>query len=149
MKTRHLFLLPLLLAACGEREDPARQESRQVAAKAACISEELLIDAREKLTVMAPLAASRGGPYVYAQAYHDYAQLRAGELAYADSALSARTPADSARYAQLGARYASTPPAAGTVEGNVAEEYARNFQAIAANPAHYCSQPAPEGGEEK
>ncbi|MDP9349073.1 MAG: hypothetical protein M3P24_08030 [Gemmatimonadota bacterium] len=150
MKTRLLFLLPLFLAACGaEREDPERREARLAAARAACIGEELLIGAREKLEVMEALAASGGGPYVYAKAYHDFAQLRAGELAYADSALSADTPADSARYAERAARFASSAPTPGTVERNVAEEYARSFQVVATTPAHYCNRPAPEEGEEK
>jgi hypothetical protein len=148
MKSRLFLLVLLLLAACApERGNPERQAARRATARDACVAEELLIDAREKLTVMQPLAGAEvdprspmGAARTYARTYHDYAQLRAGSLAYADSALSAKTPADSARFAQFGAKYAVGPAAPGTVEANVAAEYARNFQAIASNPSHYCNQ---------
>ncbi|HEX2092073.1 MAG TPA: hypothetical protein VHG28_06705 [Longimicrobiaceae bacterium] len=151
-------LLPAVLAACARdrEQEGAREETRAAAARNACIGEELLIRARTNLASLDTLAAASGGPrgpmraaLEYARAYHDHARLRASFLAYTDSAVSARTPGDSTRYMQRAEGFRLGAPEAGTLEGNVAEEYARNFAGTLATPAHYCNQEPLGRGEDE
>lgn len=143
-----LLLLPLAAPACGrDGEDPMRRTARHAAARDACIAEDLALTGREQVANLDTLAARSGGAqgpmagiYAYAQAYRDYAELRGQAFAYMDSALSARTPADSTRYAKKAETFMARPPAPRTVEANVAEEYAREFAARLNNPGHYCNR---------
>lgn len=143
-----LLLLSLLLSACREeREDPERRAVREAAARAACVAEDLALTARENLAALEPLAGADGAPggafgaaHTFARAYRDYAEFRAAALAYADSALRARAPADSARYAARAAQYALSEPTPGTMEANVATQYARQFEAVLRDPTHFCNR---------
>lgn len=143
-----LLLAPTLLAACGDDagESPERREARVAAARNACVAEELTIRARENQANLDTLAALSGGVsggmravYEYAVAYRNFAELRSAALAYTDSAVGAPTPGDSARYARRAAQFVVRPGEPGTVDGNVAEEWQRNFTTTRTNPEHYCN----------
>jgi hypothetical protein len=143
-----LLALPALLAACegGPGESPERREARVAAARNACVAEELTIRARENLANLDTLAAASGGVaaamqavYEYASVYRNFAENRSSALAYVDSAVSARTPADSTRYAQKAAQFVVRRGEPGTLDGNVAEEWQRSFTTARANPAHFCN----------
>ena len=159
MKLRNtalLLLLPLLPACGGGGEDPTRRLAREAAARDACIAEDLLLSGREQVASLDTLAARAGGSlgpmaaaHVYAQAYRDYADLRGQAFAYMDSALSARTPADSTRYARMAETFMARPPGPRSVEANVAEEYAREFATRLNNPAHYCNRELVRDEKEK
>lgn len=143
-----LLALPALLAACGgdAGESPERREARVAAARNSCVAEELTIRARENLANLDTLAAASGGVaagmravYEYATVYRGFAENRSSALALVDSATSARTPADSTRYAQKAAQFVVRPAEPGTLEGNVAEEWQRSFNTARSNPAHFCN----------
>ena len=146
-----LLAVPALLAltaACegGSGESPERREARVAAARNACVAEELTIRARENLANLDTLAAASGGiaagmqaVYEYAAVYRNFAEMRSSALAYVDSAVSARTPADSTRFAQKAAQFVVRPAEPGTLDGNVAEEWQRSFTRTRTNPAHYCN----------
>jgi hypothetical protein len=143
-----LLALPALLAACGgdPGESPERREARVAAARNACVAEELTVRARENQANLDTLAAASGGIgpgmraiYEYAVVYRNFAELRSSGLAYVDSAVSARTPADSTRYAQKAAQFVVRRAEPGTLDGNVAEEWQRSFNTARANPAHFCN----------
>lgn len=161
MTLRHfaiLLTLPVLLAACDREPDesPQRHEARVAASRNACVAEELAIRARERLASLDTIAALSGGvggmmraPHEYATVGWNFAELRMRALAYADSALSADTPADSTRYARRGAQFVTRPAEPGTVDANVAAEWRRNFEATRADPRHYCNQEPLSGGEDE
>lgn len=137
-----------LLAACegGSGESPERREARVAAARNACVAEELTIRARENLANLDTLAAAGGGiapgmqaVYEYAAVYRNFAEMRSSALAYTDSAVSARTPADSTRFARRAAQFVVRPAEPGTLDGNIAEEWQRSFTRTRTNPAHYCN----------
>lgn len=143
-----LLAVPALLAACARDagESPERREARVAAARNACVAEELTIRARENLANLDTLAAAGGGVaagiravYEFAAVYRNFAENRSSALAYVDSATSARTPADSARYARRAAQFVVRPAEPGTVDGNVAEEWQRSFTRTRSNPQHYCN----------
>lgn len=153
---RPLLALPLALAACGRDagEDPERREMRVAAARNACVAEELAIRARENLASLDTLAAASGGvqgpmqaAYTYAQVYRNLAELRHSSMAYMDSAASARTPADSARYVRRAEQFSVRAAEPGTVDANVADAWQRGFAEARRNPEHYCNQPPPPRAE--
>lgn len=148
-----LLLASALLAACerAPAEPPARREARVAASRNACVAEELAIRARQNLASLDTIAAMSGGlqgpmraPHEYATVAWSFAELRHSALAYMDSALSAPTPGDSARYARRGEQFVVRPAEPGTVDANVAAEWQRNFATARTNPAHYCNQETPE-----
>lgn len=138
------LLLPLALAGCDAEPagSPERTAARREAARSACVAEELVIRARETATEMEQVAPGTG-PYAFAAAYRDYAELRFAAAAYADSASRAETPADSARYAARAVDFTPGRPSRETLEANIAQAYARDGIEILANPVHPCNQPAP------
>ncbi|HEV2733388.1 MAG TPA: hypothetical protein VGV85_01070 [Longimicrobiaceae bacterium] len=149
--------LPALLAACGgdPGESPERREARVAATRNSCVAEELTIRARENLANLDTLAAASGGItpgmqaiYQYATVYRGFAENRASALAYVDSAASARTPADSTRYARKAAQFGVRPAEPGTLDGNVAEEWQRSFDTARGNPAHFCNTSVGNGSEQ-
>lgn len=155
-----LALFPVLLIGCADdAPDPERVAVREQSAREVCIATELLIEARSELETLDavsdpgndadPLrtlaAQAAGAAREYARAYRQYAELRAGATEYVDSALRADAPEDSARYARLGARFATGPATPGTVERNVAEAYASDAAAIRSNPAHPCNRLGGDG----
>jgi hypothetical protein len=161
MQTRNLVIVPLallaLLSACGPGRpdaEPARTPEQEEASRRACIAAELARAAEdevetleaslpegepedpvERLSQRAKLAALEFG-----RAYQQHTQLRLGAEAAVDSALNhARTPADSARQMERRTRFATRPPAAGTVEANVRNAYDRRFQELRSDEDHRCN----------
>jgi len=143
-----LLAVPALLAACegGSGESPERREARVAAARNSCVAEELTIRARENLASLDTLAAASGGiapgmqaVYEYAAVYRNFAEMRSSALAYVDSAVSARTPADSTRFARRAEQFVVRPGQPGTLDGNVAQEWQRSFTRTRTDPAHYCN----------
>ena len=150
------LLLLTLLAACddGAGEPSEARVANRGPARAACITRLLAERARTDLaaldsvfpdpsaadpTARIRLQAARAA-YEYARAYDQLAGLRASAAAYVDSAVNySRTPADSARYAQLASGFRIRSPEPGTVEANVAESYARSFVALANDEDHRCN----------
>jgi hypothetical protein len=152
-----LSLLPLLLAAaCADRGGPTpeQRQARLEARLASCVAEEIHIKARHDL---ANLEALMGGgeeddpplgraPHTFLRAYLVYADLRAREQAYLDSAYHAAAAADSARYMEAAQSFRLNPPSPGTVESNVVERYGREFMSAWSNPRHPCNvEHAPAG----
>lgn len=144
------FLALFTLVACEARplaEPPAVVEARVDAARGACIGRELLANAEESLEALRTFQADEavelgfaGAAVEFARAYQAHAQLRAAELAYADSALNhARTSADSLRYEQTASAFLPRAPQAGTLEGNVAAAWLRDFATIGADEDHRCN----------
>ncbi len=86
-----------------------------------------------------------GAPHAYAAAYATYADLRAHEAAYRDSAYSAPSRDDSLRFARTGASYRVTRPAPGSLEENVQRSYAGEFAFARQDPEHVCSQLVADG----
>jgi hypothetical protein len=143
-----LVLLPL--AACDPRplgDPPEVVEARVDAARGACIGRELLAGAEESLDALRAFQAEETvdlgithAAMEFARAYHAHAQLRATELAYADSAVNhARSSADSLRYEQAASAFLPRAPEPGTLEGNVADAWLRDFTTIGADEDHRCN----------
>lgn len=157
MTTRTLgliLLVPALLAACKpDEQEKKRTEARTAAARDACVAEELAIRGRANQAALDTVAAGGGlaspvaAAYQFAQVYRAYADAMASAAAYTDSAVSAKTPADSTRYVQKARGFLIGPAEPGTVEANVAVRYAREFQGTRSDPNHYCNQEPLGGGE--
>ena len=141
--------LSVTLSACGERgPTPQQQEARREARLDACISEALSIHARERLARLDTLLSqsqARGSvpslvsaPHKFAQVYATYADLRAHETAYRDSAYSATSKEDSTRYEREAERYRVNRPSPESLEENVIRDYIRDFAASRNNPDHGC-----------
>lgn len=149
-----LVLLPALLAACSERAPrevpPAVRAERLAVARNACIAGSLADEAASTLATLdssaarsentPALAAIHNATRAYSEAFLRHAQLRENAYAYADSAVNfAKTPADSARYAEHSKRIVISAPEPGTVEGNVFAEYQAKFSAALADPSNPCN----------
>jgi multidrug efflux pump subunit AcrA (membrane-fusion protein) len=150
------LLLLALLGACGDQERVAAEAgiTSRGPARAACITRLLAERARTDLAALDSVLPGRSSEdpvariqlqaaraaYEYARAYEQLAGLRASAAAYVDSAVNySRTPADSARYAQLASGFRIRAPEPGTLEANVAEAYARSFVALANDEDHRCN----------
>lgn len=137
--------LAAAVTACGGRDaGPSRSDAEKATARNACIAQEVLNKARgdvESLDQMLPggEAGLPSAAHAFARAFRDYAELRFRVYAYQDSAQTADTPADSARYAGRAAVIAPRPAAPETVESNVAREYSRGFQTIRSSREHFCN----------
>lgn len=147
-----ILLALVLLAACGESEEV--KSARRDAQRTSCIAQELALQAKERLAKLdTTVAASQGSPmeqvtlaaHRFASALKERADAFALSAAYQDSAASARSSEDSVRYAGLATQHRPGAPAAGTVEGNVAERYAQDLAAAFGNPDHPCNNPEEEG----
>jgi hypothetical protein len=143
-------LLAVLLSACGERgPTPQQLETRRNARLDACVAEALSIHARSQLAELDSLlmqSQARGSvpalvsaPHKFAQVYATYADVRAHETAYRDSAYSATSKEDSTRYEQLAASFRLNPPSPESLEENVVRDYIRNFASARNNPDHGCN----------
>jgi len=149
-----ILLAPALLAACKpDEEETKRDEARTAAARDACVAEELAIRGRTNAAELDSVAARTGlttGPaaaaYQFARVYGSYSEAMAQAAAYTDSAAHAKTPADSTRFIQRAQGFLIGPADPGTLDANVASRYAREFQALRADPNHYCNQEPLEGG---
>ena len=143
-------LLAVLLSACGERGPTKEQlEARRNARLDACVAEALSMHARSRLATLDSLlmqSRARGSvpalvsaPHTFAQVYATYADLRAHETAYRDSAYNATSKEDSTRYEQLAASFRVNRPSPESLEENVIRDYIRDFAASRNNPEHGCN----------
>jgi nucleotide-binding universal stress UspA family protein len=142
-----LFLLAL--AACGD--DAEKTAQRTAAHRAACVAEELAIQANTKVSALDTLRTRTPGGFVdqvypFSRAYFDYAKLRERHAALLDSAAAAESAQDSVRFTGEAARNAPRPGEPGSTEANAAESYERDYAAAISNPDHPCNQ---QGGEEE
>jgi hypothetical protein len=145
-----LSLSALALTGCDRgaatAADGSRTEAQQAAARDACLAEAMAAQAEQHLADLeewglagGPGSAAAAAAGEFARAYFQHAQLRYATLAHADSALNhARTPADSARYVQTAGAFLPRGFEPGTLEGNVAEAWARDFSVLLANEDHRC-----------
>ena len=143
--------LAVSLSACGDRgPTPQQEQARRQARLDACIAEALSIVARSRLATLDSLLAqsqARGSvpalvsaPHKFAQVYATYADLRAHETAYRDSAYNAPSKEDSTRYERMAADFRVNRPSPESLEENVIRDYARDFLASRGNPEHGCNQ---------
>ncbi|HEX5871184.1 MAG TPA: hypothetical protein VFY65_12245 [Longimicrobium sp.] len=142
--------LAVLLSACGDSgPTPQQQQARREAALDACISEALSIHARTRLARLDTLLAesqARGtvsslvsAPHKFAQVYATYADLRAHETAYRDSAYNASSKEDSTRYEGMAASFRVNRPSPESLEENVIRDYQRDYIGSRRNPDHGCN----------
>ncbi|MBW3571394.1 MAG: hypothetical protein KY467_09825 [Gemmatimonadetes bacterium] len=142
--------LALPLSACGEREPtPQQQQARHEARLDACIAEALSVNAHRRLAMLDSLLAqsqARGSvpslvsaPHKFAQVYATYADLRAHETAYRDSAYSATSKEDSTRFEAMAASFRVNRPSPESLEENVVRDYLRDFASSRRNPEHGCN----------
>lgn len=141
------LLLLLALAACTG-DDPAKTAQRTAAHRAACVAEELAIQANSKVSSLDTLRANAAGSvveqiYPFARAYFDYARARDRQTALVDSAAAAESSEDSVRFAGLAATAAPSRPN-GNLQVNAAESYERDHARLLSNPDHPCNQAAGE-----
>jgi hypothetical protein len=149
LKPALLALAALTLAACGDREDPAKAAQRTASRRAACVAEELAIQANTKVSSLDTMRTRMPDSFVaqvfpFAQAYFDYAKLRERQAAWTDSAVAATSKADSTRYAGQAARTAPGRGRPGSIEANAAQSYDRDFIMAMNNPDHPCNQESAE-----
>ena len=137
----------LALAACTG-DDPAKAAQRANAHRAACVAEELTIQANTKVASLDTLRTNAAGGFVeqiypFARAYYEYARARERQTALVDSAAAAESGEDSTRFAGLAAT-AAPPRPSGNVQENAARGYERDHARALANPDHPCNQAAEE-----
>jgi hypothetical protein len=137
----------VLLAGCARVETPEHRAARREAKRDDCIATELLIRSHGTqrdlggFSQAGPLAGVLRATSEFAGAYDQYAQARAAQLAYLDSATTARSEGDSTRYAAEAARRAAPAPAPGTVVESARQRYDADFAGAKANPDHPCNRP--------
>ena len=142
--------LAVLLSACGDRgPTPQQRQVRRDARLDACIAEALAMNARSRLATLDSLLAqsqSRGSvpalvsaPHKFAQVYATFADLRAHETAYRDSAYNAPSKEDSTRYERMALDFRVTRPSPESLEENVIRDYIRDFASSRNNPDHGCN----------
>jgi len=144
------LLLALVLAACGG-DDAEKTAQRTAAHRAACVAEELAIQANTKVSSLDTLRTQAPEGFVkqvypFSKAYFDYAKVRERHAALLDSAAAAESAEDSVRFTGEAARSAPRPGEPGSTEANAAESYERDYAAAISNPNHPCNQ---QGGEEE
>jgi hypothetical protein len=144
-------LLALVLAACGRDElTEAQVTARREARRDACVAEALQYRAQTRLAALDTLLRqnqARGtvptlvsAPHAFAQVYATFADLRAHETAYQDSAYSATSKEDSTAYEAKAASFAVNRPSPGSLEENVWRDYARDYALSRQNPEHGCNK---------
>ena len=155
--------LAVLLSACGGRgPTPEQEQARREAALDACIAEALSVHARSRLATLDSMLAqsqARGtanslvtAPHKFAQVYATFADLRAHETAYRDSAYNAPSKEDSTRYEKMAAEFRVNRPSPESLEENVIRDYVRDFTMSRQDPEHGCNLLVKGGekeGEEK
>jgi hypothetical protein len=137
------------LTACGREPTPQQRQARREASLDACIAEALSIHARTRLARLDTLLAqsqARGSvpslvsaPHKFAQVYATYADLRAHETAYRDSAYNATSKEDSTRYEGMAASFRVNRPSPESLEENVMRDYLRDYAGSRRNPEHGCN----------
>lgn len=146
-----LLFAVALLAGCG-RDEPteAQLQQRRAARRDACVAEALQMRAQSRLATLDTLlrqSQERGSvpalvsaPHAFARVYATYADLRAHETAYVDSAYSANSKEDSIRYEREAAEFRVNRPSPQSLEENVWRDYARDFTLSRSNPDHGCNR---------
>jgi hypothetical protein len=143
--------LAVLLSACGDRgPTPEQRQARRDASLDACIAEALSIHARSRLATLDSMLAqsqARGtasslvtAPHKFAQVYATFADLRAHETAYRDSAYNATSKEDSTRYERMATDFRVNRPSPESLEENVIRDYVRDFTLSKRDPDHGCNQ---------
>jgi hypothetical protein len=149
----------LLLAACGGSRPTAEQrQARTEARRLACIAEALQARGRTRVARLDTMLAQMQGagtesglraPHTFAQVYATFADLRAHEAAYLDSAVHSESKEDSTRFVQAASRFRVNQPSPGSVEENVIRDYMRDMAASRQNPDHPCNRLVSVGEEEE
>jgi hypothetical protein len=143
-----LALLLASPAACGE--DRGRQAARRLARRNSCIASELALDAKERLAALdTAIVTARGTPleqatiasHTFVAAYKAWADASSRSADFADSAVYARSRADSTSFARQADQARPRAVPAGTVEANAAASYNADFARAFGNPDHPCNQP--------
>ena len=85
-------------------------------------------------------------PHTFAQVYATFADLRAHETAYIDSAFTAQSKEDSTAYETKAASFRVNRPSPGSLEENVWRDYARDYAMSRGDPEHGCNKLVEEVG---
>lgn len=154
-RTSSAVLLLLALAACGEELTEGQRQARREARRDACVAEALQVRAQSRLATLDTLLRenqARGSvpaivsaPHTFAQVYATYADLRAHETAYIDSAYSAPSKEDSIAYENKAASFRVNRPSPASLEENVWRDYARDYTLSRSNPDHGCNHLVTDG----
>jgi hypothetical protein len=150
-RTAAALALLLLMAACRDQQlTEAQLQARRDARRDACIAEALQLRGRSRLTTLDSLLAQSqaagsvpsvvSAPHTFAQVYATYADLRAHETAYVDSAYSAPSKEDSVEYEKMAASFRVNRPSPASLEENVMRDYARDFTIIRGDSEHGCNR---------
>lgn len=134
-------LLCCSVLACGDDAGPTPEqiETRDVAARQACISTRLAQRAVDELQTLENLLGN-AGPVGFQRAYEQHASLRLAVFAQLDSALNhSATAEDSTRHAAAARGIQIRLPTPGSVEDNVIRSYETNFAAIFNDSDHPCN----------
>lgn len=156
-RTVPVALVAVVLAACGRGELTEDQlQARRDARRDACVAEALQVHAQSRLATLDTLlrqSQARGSvpslvsaPHTFAQVYATFADLRAHETAYLDSAFSATSKEDSTAYDQKAASFRVNRPSPGSLEENVWRDYARDYAMSRTDPEHACNKLVEEPG---
>lgn len=153
MQRTALVALALLLAACGGDEITEDQRAERMEARRnACLTEALQNRAHTQLaqldTMLRQQEAGMGGqlpavvraPHTFAQVYAAYADVKAHEAAYVDSAVHAGSKQDSLAYIQSARKFQVSPPSEGSVEDNAARSYTNDFTVSRQYEDHPCNK---------
>jgi hypothetical protein len=156
-RTATALLAVALLAACGRELTEGQRQARREARRDACVAEALQQRAQSRLATLDTLLRenqARGSvpaivsaPHTFAQVYATYADLRAHETAYIDSAYSATSKEDSIAYETKATSFRVNRPSPASLEENVWRDYARDYTRSRANPDHGCNHLAVDKGE--
>ena len=157
-RTFSAVLLLLALAACGEELTEGQRQARREARRDACVAEALQLRAQSRLATLDTLlreSQARGSvpalvsaPHAFAQVYATYADLRAHETAYIDSAYAAPSKEDSIAYETKATTFRVNRPSPASLEENVWRDYARDFTLSRSNPDHGCNRLVEESGRD-
>ncbi len=141
-RSLHLLLLVAPLAACAEEQAGPSEEQRRerdLAARQACISQNLALRADDELQTLEQLMVT-SGPLGFQRAYTQHAHLRHAAYARLDSALNhSATPGDSLARAEAARAFQIRAPEPGSVEENVIRSYEGRFRAIFEDADHPCN----------
>jgi hypothetical protein len=137
-----LSLLCVAVVACGDQAagpTPEQIETRDVAARQACISARLAQRAADELETLEQMTGNVG-VIAFQRAYEQHATLRLAAYAQLDSAVNhSPTPEDSARHAAIAEGFQIRAPGRESVEENVIRSYETNFAVIFNDPDHPCN----------
>ena len=95
-------------------------------------------DAQQERAVIERSGSTLPGVQQYSQAYERYAELRYQRAAYLDSAASARSEGDRARFTRSAQGFATRAPNVGSMLANVSREHTRELEARRAERSHAC-----------